>query len=92
MGQDKAQEIFEEKYQRVFGVSFAQWQQTAPQTEDQAYARLNEIDRELNRTYDVWFEAKGEEKDRLEDYRDKLKAEYDFLEAVFNLEAPDKDW
>jgi len=26
----------------------------------------------------------------MEDYRDKLKAEYDFLEAAFGLEAPIK--
>ena len=28
----------------------------------------------------------------LEEQRDKLKAEYDFLEAAYGLEAPDKNW
>ena len=92
MNLEDAQSLFEEKYQKIFGLTFQQWNQTAPQSEDQAYARLNEIDRELRRTYDLWFEAKGDEHDKWEDYRAKLKAEYDFLEAMFNLEALDKDW
>lgn len=92
MDLEDAQNLFEEKYQKIFGVTFQQWRTTAPQTEDEAYARLNEIDKELHRTYDLWFQATGVERDQWEDYRDKLKAEYDFLEALFNLEAPDKDW
>ena len=46
----------------------------------------------LKTGYDEWFEAEGDVKAELEDYRDKLKAEYDFLEAAFGLEAPDKNW
>ena len=58
----------------------------------EAYARLQEIDDELKATYDEWFEAEGEHKEELEEQREKLKAEYDFLEAAYGLEAPDKNW
>lgn len=92
MDDNKKQSLFNDKYQKLLSISYQEWLKTAPQTEGQAYARLNEIDRELHRTYDLWFEAKGAERDQWEDYRDKLKAEYDFLEQMFNLEAPDKNW
>lgn len=92
MDAEQLQAIFEEKYENKLGINFGQWLENAPQTEDAAYKRLNEIDAELNRTYDAWFEAKGEEKDKLEEYRNKLKAEYDLLEELFGLEAKDKEW
>lgn len=90
MDTDKAQDLFDDKYQKALGVSYRQWLQTAPQTEDEAYKRLDEINRELHRTYDVWFDAAGEEKDRLEDYREKLKLEYDLLEELYSLELSDR--
>ncbi|MCX6797387.1 MAG: hypothetical protein NTX98_02830 [Candidatus Doudnabacteria bacterium] len=92
MDAEQLQAIFEEKYENKLGISFGQWLENAPQSEAAAYKRLNEIDVELNRTYDTWFEAKSEEKNQLEDYRDKLKAEYDLLEELFGLEAKDKEW
>ncbi|MCL5666444.1 MAG: hypothetical protein M1383_01610 [Patescibacteria group bacterium] len=92
MGQEDIKSLFEDKYAETLGLSYQSWQAKAPQTEEQAYARCIEIDRELNRTYDEWFEARGDRKDELQDYRDKLKAEYDLLEEIFHLEPNDRDW
>lgn len=92
MDQDDIKELYQEKYQKVLGITFDEWQSTGPQNEEEAYARLQEIDDELKTGYDEWFEAEGDVKEELTDYRDKLKAEYDLLEAAFGLEAPDKNW
>jgi hypothetical protein len=92
MDKQKLEELFEEKYEKELEMTVGEWLENAPETEDEAYTRLNEIDRELNRTYDQWFEAVGEEKDQLEEYREKLKAEYNLLEELFGLEAKDKNW
>lgn len=92
MDQEDIKDLYEEKYHRLLGMSYEEWQNSGPQNEAEAYARLQEIDEELNGSYDEWFEAEGERKEELEEYRDKLKAEYDFIEAAFGLEAPDKNW
>lgn len=92
MEQEEIKELFDDKYGQVLGMSYEQWLGKGPQDETQAYARCMEIDRELNRTYDEWFGAQGEEKERLQDYRDKLKAEYDLIEEIFHLEANDRNW
>jgi hypothetical protein len=92
MDQEDIQNLYQDKYEKILGQSYEEWLRLGPQTEDKAYARCIEIDHELNRTYDDWFEAKGEKKDQLEDYRGKLKAEYDFLEEVFHLEPNDRNW
>ena len=90
--QDEIKSLFEEKYERTLGQTYEEWLEQGPQTEDEAYARLQEIDDELQATYDDWYEATGDEKEHWENYREKLKAEYDLLEEVFGLESPDKDW
>jgi hypothetical protein len=92
MDQDDIKSLFEDKYQKTLGVSYDDWAQAGPQNETEAYARLQEIDDELRGSYDEWYEAEGDRKDELEEFRDKLKAEYDFIEAAYNLEAPDKNW
>lgn len=92
MEPEDIQALFDDKYQKLLGMSYQQWLGRGPQNEEQAYARCIEIDRELNRTYDEWFEAKGEKKEQLEGYRDKLKAEYDLIEDVYHLEANDRNW
>lgn len=92
MDQDDIQNLFEDKYQKTLGLTYEEWAEQGPQNETEAYARLQQIDDELKDSYDEWFEAEGERKEELGDYRDKLKAEYDFLEAAFGLEAPDKNW
>jgi hypothetical protein len=92
MDQEELQGVFEDKYEKLLGETFAQWLARAPQSEEAAYARCMEIDRELNKTYDSWFEAKDEEKERLGDYRQKLKTEYDLIEEMFHLEANDRNW
>lgn len=92
MDDDDIKSLFEDKYHKLLGMSYEEWQEQGPQNESEAYARLQEIDDELRETYDQWYEAEGEDKDELEEHREKLKAEYDFLEAAFNLEAPDKNW
>ena len=89
MDQDDIKSLFEDKYEHALGMSYQQWLERGPQTEDQAYHRLNEVDAELNRTYDEWFEATGERKDELEEYRDRLKTEYTLIEEIFHLENQD---
>ena len=92
MDEQKLQELFEEKYEERLGESFGQWLENAPKNEAQGYKRLNEIDEELNNTYEAWYDAEGKEKEELEEHRLKLKAEYDLLEELFGLEAKDKNW
>lgn len=92
MDQDDIKTLFEDKYQKTLGQSYEEWANSGPQNETEAYARLQEIDDDLNASYDEWYEAEGQKKEELEEDRDKLKAEYDFIEAAFGLEAPDKNW
>ena len=92
MYQEDIQNLFDDKYQKLLGMSYEQWLKQGPQTEAEAYARCEAIDQELNRTYDEWFEATGARKDQLEDYRGKLKAEYDLLEELFHLDFEDRNW
>ena len=81
-----------DKYQKLLGLSYQAWSEQGPQNETEAYARLQEIDDDLRSSYDEWYEAEGDKKEELEEYRDKLKAEYDFIEAAYGLEAQDKNW
>jgi len=92
MDQDDIKELFEDKYQKSLGMSYEQWLEKGPQTEEQAFARCMEIDRELNSTYDEWFDAEGDKKEELGEHRDKLKNEYDLIEEIFHLEANDRNW
>lgn len=92
MDQDDLKSLFDDKYKKLLDMSYEEWLEKGPQTEEQAYARCITIDHELNRTYDEWFEAKGDKKDQLQDYRDKLKAEYDLIEEIYHLEANDRNW
>ncbi len=92
MDQEDIKDLFENKYQKRLGVTYEEFQETGPQSEEEAYARLQEIDEELKASHDEWYEAEGDKKEELEEYREKLKNEYDFLEEAFGLEAPDKNW
>jgi hypothetical protein len=92
MDQEDIKELFEEKYADALGMDYDEWAEKGPEDEQQAYQRLNQIDHELERTYDEWFEGEGDKKDKLGEYREKLKKEYDFIEQAFGLEAGDKDW
>ena len=92
MDQEDIKELFEDKYEKTLGMSYQEWLEKGPQTEEQAFARCMEIDKELNATYDEWFESTGEKKEELSDYRDKLKIEYDLIEEIFHLEANDRNW
>ncbi|HEX3095966.1 MAG TPA: hypothetical protein VHQ20_02495 [Patescibacteria group bacterium] len=90
MDAQKQQEIFEEKYERKLGVSYEHWLEGAPETENQAYDYCAELDAELKNTYEDWFNAQGEQRDKLENYRDRLKLEYDIVEELFGLELKDR--
>ena len=92
MDEDDKKGLFEDKYQKTLGLKYEEWRSQGPRNETEAYARLQEIDDELKNTYDEWYEAEGDRKDEMEEDRDKLKAEYDFLETAYGLEAPDKNW
>lgn len=89
MSPDKQQEIFEEKYERKLGMSYNDWLETAPETEDQAYEKLAEIDAELKDIADILPETSGDEREEMEDERDQLKLEYDLIEEMFGLELDD---
>jgi hypothetical protein len=89
MDADKQQELFEDKYQDKLGLSYQQWLEDAPETEDEAYAYCQNIDDELKKTYEEWFNAQGEMRDELENYRERLKLEYDIVEELFGLELKD---
>lgn len=87
---EKQQEIFDDKYAPKLGLSYSDWSQSAPETEEEAYARCQQIDDELKDTYDQWFESTGDEREELDTYRDKLKLEYDIIEELFGLELSDR--
>jgi len=92
MDQDKLHEIFQDKYEKLLGITFEEWLEQAPQTEDQAYTRLKEIDEELKKTEEEYESAEGDEKWELGEYREKLRNEYQLLEEMFGLESKDGDW
>lgn len=92
MDDEELQSVFEDKYQKLLGIDLEDWMDQAPKNEAEAYSRCMEIDRELNATYDNWFESTGSEKEQLQEYRDKLKAEYDLIEEMYRLEANDRNW
>lgn len=92
MDQEDIKDLYEEKYHKKIGMTFEDWNESGPQNETEAYARLQEIDEELKASYDEWYEAEGDKREEMEEYREKLKGEYDFLEEVFGLEAGDKNW
>lgn len=92
MDEEKLKSLFEDKYERALGVSYQDWLLTAPSTQDEAYNRCNELDKLLNETYDKWFEAKGDEKDKLETQRQNWKMEYDLIEELFHLDFEDRSW
>jgi hypothetical protein len=90
MDPDKQQELYEDKYQSKIGLSYADWLESAPSNEDEAYAFCQQLDDELKNTYEDWFNATGDEREELEDYRSRLKLEYDLIEELFGLELKDK--
>lgn len=92
MDQEDIKNLFDEKFRKLLGESYEDYQSHGPQNETEAYARLQEIDDELKAGYDQWYEAEGDSKEEMTETREKLKSEYDFIEAAFGLEAPDKNW
>lgn len=89
MDLDKIQSIYEDRYQSKIGLSYDEWMEQAPETEDQAYARCQELDEQLKHTEDEWREAKGNDKEQLEEYRSRLRLEYELIEEMFGLELDD---
>lgn len=92
MDDEKIQELFEEKYQKLLGLSWDEWQGLAPQNEEEAYAALQEIDDELKDTEEKYQDAEGETKAELGDYRELLRNKYQLIEESFGLESKDADW
>ena len=88
MTPEKQQEIFENRYASKLDITFAEWLETAPETEDQAYDKLQEIDNELKQIMNVLNNNSGN-RELLEDERDRLKLEYDLIEEMFGLELHD---
>ena len=89
LDQETIKDLYTDKYQAKIGLEYNEWLAQSPDTEDQAYARLQEIDDILKDTYEDWRDGSGLEKEELETYRDSLKAEYDLIEEMFGLELND---
>jgi hypothetical protein len=92
MDLEDIKELYDNKYEKLLGVSFEQWSETSPQTEGEAYARLQVIDEERKRTEDEYNDAVGREREELQDYRTRLLDEYELIEEVWGLESNDSDY
>ncbi len=90
MDQDKLRDIYQEKYEKLLSLTFEEWLDQAPQTEDQAYQILEEIDEELKSTQDEYEQAEGDAKWELGDYREMLHNKYQLIEEMFGLEPTDE--
>lgn len=90
MDQENRQELFEDKFERKLGLSYEEWSETAPITESEAFARCQQIDDELKEGYDEWFDAEGDRREELQEYRERLKLDYDIIEELFGLELKDR--
>lgn len=90
MDQEKLKDIYEEKYQNRLGLTWEEWLEQAPRTEDQAYAILEEIDQELKSTRDEYEAAQDDEKWELGEYREMLHNKYQLIEEMFGLESDDE--
>lgn len=88
--EEDIQNLFEDKYQSLLGMTYQEWQETGPQTEEEAYARLQEIDDEIKGTEDEFEQATGIEREEMEEYRERLRNEYQLIEEVFGLEPTDE--
>ncbi len=86
MDEDRQKELFEDRYAKKLGQTYEEWQEDSPATEDEAFVRLQDIDLELKQTKEELADANGAEKDILEDYRDRLRIEYELLEEMFGLD------
>jgi hypothetical protein len=92
MDEEKIQELFEDKYQKLLDISWDEWQAQAPQNETEAYAALQEIDDELKQSEDEYLEGTGDAKDELGEHREMLRNKYQFIEESFGLDSKDADW
>ena len=90
MNQEDIKNLFDDKYQNLLGVTYEEWLEQGPQTEEEAYARMQEIDDELKTTEDEYTEATGMEKEELSDFRERLRNEYALVETVYGLESQDE--
>jgi hypothetical protein len=90
MDQDKLRQIYDEKYQKLLLMDFNEWMDQAPQTQDQAYEILEEIDQELKATQDEYDQAQGDAKWEIGEYREMLHNKYQLIEEMFSLESQDE--
>ena len=88
----KLQDLFEDKYGRLLDMSYQDWLATAPQNEAEAYAKLDELNDEIERISDAKEEAVDESRDSTADKLDALRTEYALIEELFGLESKDADW
>lgn len=86
----KLQDLFDDKYQRQLGMTYQQWLVTAPDTEDEAYKRLQELNTKIEQLLDVRDAANGNARDAIEDEMDRLRTEYALIEELFGLELDDE--
>lgn len=90
MDEEKLKNLFEDKYQEKLGVNFGQWILTAPNSEQEAYDKLELIDTELKATEDDYAKLQGDAKWELGEQREKLRNEYQLIEELFGLESHDE--
>lgn len=90
MDGEQLKNLFEEKYSTRLGKSFEEWIVTAPNSEQQAYDKLEQLNNELSKTEEAYQEATGDQKWELGEYREKIRNEYQFIEELFGLESEDE--
>jgi hypothetical protein len=90
MDQDQLRDIYQEKYEKMLGLTFEEWLDQAPQAEDQAYEILKEIDDELKSTAEEYEDATGDAKWELGEYREMLHNKYQLIEEIYGLEPQDE--
>jgi len=90
MDEEKLRERFEDKYERLLGISYQQWLETAPDTEDEAYQRLDQINAEIEVLLDAKDAAVGDARSDIEDRLEYLRTEYAIIEEMFGLELHDR--
>lgn len=90
MDEDKLKSLFEDKYERLLGLSYQQWLEVAPSTEEEAYERLEKINAEIEILIDAKDAATGGAREDIEERLDRLRTEYAIIEEMFGLELHDR--
>ena len=89
MDEDKIKSLFEDKYERLLGMSYEEWLEEAPQNEAEAYGALEALDEEIKLLLEARDAAAGAAKEDIADQLDFLRTQYTLIEDMYGLEAQD---